>query len=355
MSFVKTTILPALALLGALAITCAITIVVFVEVYLTHSGTYSTTEHSIYIVALTITSTLLASLITNQIRNLLLSQVDRRLTHYIDVESQRFENLNGRWQTILGIESAFTKIGHQQIVIIYTATGMITTALIASFSPITTVREYPFLSVLPLGPNRCVTGWLPSRPGHVKYWWPTLPGSTDGYFLPAALDDCVIRVVTTLMGNITINNPLVFAYADKGVAVHSTAIGAPLSIYSSEGSSLGLDEGLQALIQRYGSNVVNTTQCVPVMVQNPISCHKGGSISALGPESTTVFSDDGRCNYTTQFDVANPFSDTEEGVMDNVMCAHGRVGQGTIVLGAFWPNTLLSRWEILTGHQMRTI
>jgi hypothetical protein len=99
---------------------------------------------------------------------------------------------------------------------------------------------------------------------------------------------------------------------------------------------LDVDEGLQALIQRYGSNVVNTTQCVPVMIKNPISCHKGGSIRAVGPESATVFSDDGRCNYTISFDVANPFNDIEAGVMDNVMCAHGRVGQGTIALGAFW-------------------
>lgn len=336
MSFTNTAILTVLALLGALTITCGVTIIVFVEVYLTHWGTYSTTEHSIYIVALTITSTLLASFITNQIRKLLLMQVDHKLTNFTGPESQNFEYLNRRWQTILGIESLFIKVGHPQIAIIYLATGLITTALVASFSPSTTIRQYPFLSVLPLGPNRCVAGWLPSKPAKVAYWWPPLPGFDDGYFIYAALDDCPTRDAMTLMGNININNPSVFAYADKDVAVHPTAVDTPLSIYSSEGSSSSPDEGLHVLVQRYGSSVVNTTQCVPVMVKNPISCHKGGSILTVGSESATVFSDDGMCNWTAHFDVSNPFDNEEGGAMDDIMCTHGSVGQGTIVIGAFW-------------------
>jgi hypothetical protein len=132
-----------------------------VEVYLTQSGTISTTEHSMYIVSLTITSTVTASFITIQIRKLLLKQVDRSVADFVDGNngSQNLESLNKRWQTILGIESSST--------IIYLATGLITAALVASFSPSTTFREYTFLSALPLGPNRCVEGWLVEKPAHV--------------------------------------------------------------------------------------------------------------------------------------------------------------------------------------------
>ena len=305
--------------------------IVFVEVYLTHWGIFSTTQHSLYIVALTVTSTVLATFITNQIRMLLLQQIDSDLA--AGHESRRFEMLNKRWQTILGIESLFTKVAHPQIAMVYIVTGLITTALVASFSPSATFRQYPFSSVLPLGPNRCVSGWLPSKPEDVAYWWPPLPGTDKGYFIYAALDDCPTRDSMTLMGNINVNDPSIFAYADKGVAIHSSAVGAPLSIYSPEGAAV--DQGLHALVDQYGSSIVNTTKCVPVMVKNPISCHRGGSIVPVGAESAIVFSDDGMCNRTAHFSVANPFYDPKGGVMDNGMCTHGNVGQGTILFGAF--------------------
>ena len=310
----KIAILPVLALVVALAITAGVVAIVFVHLYLTSSGTYSGTEHSLYI-ALTITSTGTATFITNQIRELLLKQIDRGIADSVNGirASQDFENLNKRWQTILGIENIFTKVRHPQIAIIYLVTGLITTALVASLSPIATVRQYAFLSTLPLGPNRCVDGWLLEKPAHVAYWWPPLPGSEYGYFMYAALDDCPTRDAVTLMGNININDPSIFAYADKGVAVHSTAVGVPLSVYSPADS--GLDDGLGPLVQFYGSSIVNTTQCAPVMITNPISCHKGGSIVPIGSSSARIYSDDGLCNATADFNVADPFSDRSDGSM----------------------------------------
>jgi len=51
----------------------------------------------------------------------------------------------------------------------------------------------------------------------------------------------------------------------------------------------------------------------------------------------TVCADNGLCNSTHEF-AFDPLSATliDSGVMGNVMCTHGSVGQGTIALGAAW-------------------
>jgi hypothetical protein len=69
-----------------------------------------------------------------------------------------------------------------------------------------------------------------------------------------------------LMGNINIDSPSVYAYADKGVMVHASAVCTSVSIYSPEGTVPSAEEGLGPLVQRYGSSIINTTKCVPVFL-----------------------------------------------------------------------------------------
>lgn len=130
-----------------------------------------------------------------------------------------------------------------------------------------------------------------------------------------------------LAGNVNPVNPDVFAYADGGVAVLSSAIGTPLSIYSSQPNTA---PDFNSLLEKYGPSVVTTTQCVPVMSQNPITCRRGGTIS-LGSYQMNLTSSDGLCFYPAEFPFFDPL---KENTMASVMCAHGQVGQGTIVMGA---------------------
>jgi hypothetical protein len=79
----------------------------------------------------------------------------------------------------------------------------------------------------------------------------------------------------------------------------------------------------------YGSNVVNATQCVRVVVSNPVSCHRGGRLNFTTSErGPIVTSDDGSCTVTSE---AN--DPAKYGLMAKQICAMGKKGQATIVLG----------------------
>jgi hypothetical protein len=334
---------PFLGLLTAIVGTCTTIAVVFTEPYITIAGALSTDSHTSYTLLLAMASTLIASFITGQIRQLLLRQIDASLDSDDDtnlneralIPVSRFALLDGRWQTILTMSSVAEKFRHPRIAIVYLVTGLISSTLITAFSPNNTVRQYPFSSVLPLGPNRCVVGEAASRQYSLDYWWPTPDsalGAESGYFIPAPLSDCPTEDAITLSGNINIDNPSVYAYVDGGVAVGPTAIGTPMTIYSSTGWP---NPGLAELIDMYGPNIANTSQCVPVMVKNPISCHMGGYVEINGPYAVTAVGDDGQCSQPANFNFSTAPS-AFSSISAHGMCPHGRVGQGTIVFGAFW-------------------
>jgi len=55
-----------------------------------------------------------------------------------------------------------------------------------------------------------------------------------------------------LMGSINANSPDVYAYADLGVAIHSSAIGAPLTLYDAQRTGYGFQE----LAHDYSWNII---------------------------------------------------------------------------------------------------
>src|ERR1700685_3411252 len=99
------------------------------------------------------------------------------------------------------------------------------------------------------------------------------------FFIPANAGGCPTRYGEILSGNINPASPQKFAYADMGVAVHPSAIAAPSSIYSSQPNG---SRALEILLQSYGTSLLNTTQCVPVMQKNPIQCNPGGTAKVGG-------------------------------------------------------------------------
>ena len=145
--------------------------------------------------------------------------------------------------------------------------------------------------------------------------------------IPASAGGCPTRFATVLAGNVNSVNPDVFAYADGGVEVLGSAVGTPLSIYSSQPN---IAPDFNTLLGMYGPSVVATTQCVPVMRKNPITCRRGGTIT-LGSHQMNLTSFDGRCRYGAGFPFYNPLTDN---TMGSKMCAYGEVGQVTMVLGA---------------------
>src|SRR5687767_6299493 len=116
---------------------------------------------------------------------------------------------------------------------------------------------------------------------------------------------------------------------DLGVYVHSTAIGAPVAVYA---NVPGYGQTLSGLVNRFGANLINTTQCVPVMIRNPVSCRKGGSISIFTPSTyaeLVATSDDGTCQVSNAVLGLAP---TTRGMMAKGMCPIGEVGQVMVVV-----------------------
>ncbi|KAJ2992564.1 hypothetical protein NUW58_g2118 [Xylaria curta] len=72
---------------------------------------------------------------------------------------------------------------------------------------------------------------------------------------------------------INYKSPGDYVYAQSGVAVERTAIGAPTSIFT--GAAFG------NLSSQYGQSLVKLTHCVPVLTSNPARCQKSGRVTAV--------------------------------------------------------------------------
>ncbi|KAI1270281.1 hypothetical protein F5Y18DRAFT_367798 [Xylariaceae sp. FL1019] len=86
--------------------------------------------------------------------------------------------------------------------------------------------------------------------------------------------ECPASYLRQLGSGINFANPDDHAYADSGVAVERSAIGAPTTLFS--GNAFG------NISSQYGQALLNLTQCVPVMVSNPVRCQKSGTVTVAG-------------------------------------------------------------------------
>jgi hypothetical protein len=220
-----------------------------------------------------------------------------------------------------------------------------TTSIVTTFTPIIYVRT---LSYHPLMPDAnydydetCVymvdSGFNDPRP----YSW-SLPNGSH-FFIPANAGGCPTRFAEILSGNINSISPDSFAYSDQGVAVETGAIGALVPLYSSQ---LNANVALEQLLQSHGSYLLNTTQCVPVMVKNPFQCRPGGKMqyngyATLCPnvdiyyQEVTALSSDGTCNVSSLFPLQTNENVTSASLMLNNFCpssGNDSIGKGTTVL-----------------------
>jgi len=82
------------------------------------------------------------------------------------------------------------------------------------------------------------------------------------------------------------------------------------------------------LTRTFGTNLVNLTQCVPVMTKNPVSCRAGGTVN-VSTHSLIATSDDNSCSVKGLFPYFDPLTDN---TMTKGQCTYGEVGQAKIVL-----------------------
>jgi hypothetical protein len=330
---------PIFAMLLCFGVSAVLFVMVFTTPKLTEYGTYTSTERTVYTTVVTIIATIISTSILRAFRFLYLDGVDDRIAvffrrHVSDDDKRRLES---RWQTTLAIESFADSFRNWGVYSTFLLGALVTTCITAGFTATTTTRSVPYSpSISAADPYIFARPWDTEDPsvGCTIDWklkngsffcsWVWHGGSPQ-------------HRAFKLMDGINVIRPDIYAYADMGVAIHSSAIGAPVTLYDAQ--RLGF--GMQELARSYEWNLNTVSACAPVMVRNPVKCRKGGSITYSGSGTNTVMkltSDDGSCS------ISQPLTKpAEEAVyMLKHQCAHGEVGQATYIIGA--ANSNYARW-----------
>lgn len=314
-------VLPIAAFLTSIVIAGLVITVTFKRIDLTESGPYSGRQRALYATGTTIIASILTAWIQSQIRQMWVYQVDDDFPTALEL--QRLGKLNSKWRTILLVASFKEMLSNGHIQTSYLVTALITTAIVASFTPTLGTRgDSQYEVVISSGQLDEDCEAVSSIPLGQYYW-----NTSDNRIVsvqPSA-GSCPTKEAVTLIGNINIQNPDVYAYSDVGVAVHSSAIGAPASVYA---SIPGMAQTFADLMGTFGTNLVNLTQCVPVMTKNPVSCRAGGTVN-VSNNSLIATSDDNICSVKGLFPFFDPLTTN---TMTKGQCTYGEVGQAKIVL-----------------------
>lgn len=329
-----------LAILASFTIATVDTLVTLKSFYLHPVGTLTETKRQIYVQGTTVLATILTTFIISQAQGLFLRDFDNQL-HAITQHQQSetsLKRLSKKWRSILRVSSmaeTWTRWSRLGIFSTYFLMGLMTAAMVTSLSPTIASRTEHYPQTVFNGRSRLIESdgncdyIIPienaTRVIDQDYWWDL--GNGSAFWMPANIGACPTRYAQLLVGNVNGLDAASFAYADSGVAVHRSAIGAPITVYSPHP---GLAPELNTTLTTYRSHALTTKQCVPVMKHNPITCRPGGSVS-LTNTSFTAHSDDGRCVYTRSFLGRNP---RDRQTMVKHMCPHGEPGQGTMVIAA---------------------
>lgn len=312
-------LLPSLAIFLCLAVAAIIVAVTVTSPALTQFGPYSPRQHTEYTLVSTLIATLLTTIIVSRIRQLWVNHIDLQLAK----PPRHLDGLSSRWRTALGLAGPLEMLKNYWVVLSYLITGLITTSIVTALTPTPGTKSVTYSPLIPNDePNPCVGPDFTVKAE--DYWNSSTLGRQFG--VNTFDESCPLQFGLTVMGSINTVNPSSYAYADKGVAVQSSAIAAPISIYDSDGA-FGSDLG--NLIDQYGSSTLSTQQCVPVMLSNPYQCRKGGLITPGANDSFVVVSSDGTCTVG-----ANQNGFTVEPTMVKGYCLQGDIGQGTLLFGA---------------------
>lgn len=315
--------LSSIAIVLTLLIIAETVVVVFVRIDLTKTGVLSSSQRTAYATVTTIIATAITIFVTDCLRRLWVAKIDP-----LFLSSRDRQRIQGKWRVVLAVGSLREMFQHFEVQITYVIAALITTSIVASLTPTIATQDIRFHVEVASGlPSQCAPVYDQQISNFTGYEW-QLPNKS---WLSSAgnWDGCPPRQAVTIMSGINIINTSQFAYMDLGVAVKSTAIGAPLSVYGTDHATKK-NANFYDIIGDYGSTIHNTTQCVRVMTGTPVSCNKGGSVEVNDNNTITATSEDGRCSVMSSSSVSDP---TAKNLMAKRICPKGDPGQATIVLG----------------------
>jgi hypothetical protein len=300
--------------------------VVFVAITVPSSHTFK----FVYTPFIAIVASIITIWISSQIRLLLLIRLDGALSE----RGRPIDRLNSRWRAVLGVSTVGEKLKkHHAVTLVFIGAGLISASINAGLALSIATKSIDYSSSIPDGLVYDCAKYITDvkntdagLPLQAKYLWQTPAGK---YFrVWPNVGTCPPRYAVALMNNINTQNPDEFAYGDLGVAVDRLAIGAPYTIYSSNPT---ISPNLSLALAQHGEDLLEITQCVPVMTSNPVSCRTDGSViptpsTPSTPSTITVSS--GYCSQLNPINVPLPGFAMSMGI-----CMHDEIGQATIILG----------------------
>ncbi|PTD02251.1 hypothetical protein FCULG_00012108 [Fusarium culmorum] len=198
----------------------------------------------------------------------------------------RQEMLNTRWRRILVIDSLKEKILYNKnLFFIYLPCALLTTAIVTVFTPHSGSQNLNYQPLVP-GPGYShnftsnSTECAGQGEGEVSGAY-RRPLGNDAAFFARYQGDCPPVRITSHVSNINSESPDKYAYVDAGVAVDWLAMGALAQLYRGT--------AFQKLDQKHGQFLRSTTQCVPVMASNPVTCKKGGGKLRVGDNAKSLY------------------------------------------------------------------
>ncbi|MCJ1432841.1 hypothetical protein MMC27_002199 [Xylographa pallens] len=321
------TLLAVAALILNVAIVAFLIAIVFVDISLTTIGSLSPTARALYVTGTTVLASLCTYATTSQIRMLWLRRVDAQLYN-----GKSYEKVDPFWRTVLDVSSISETLRYWNVSLTFLVCGLTTTAVVAGLaSSPSSYRIVQKYSLADPDDYQCATTES-SNPDQAGIWT-VAKGSF--YQIWVNIDFCPTSLIMSLMGSINIVDPANYGYADLGVAIHSSALGAPASIYSSQAidDSSGVSLWLNQTLDTYKTDLLSTSQCVPVLTANPIRCTRENNITFSSDGYLTITSSDG-CTATT-YPGLIALNTTQSGYSASGICSRGDIGSATIVIGGF--------------------
>ncbi len=274
-----------------LLVTSLVLVVHHTSILLTDFGPLSLSTSRLFNAGITVTATLFASLVSARIRHGLMRSLEARLRRMgtaTDAEDRydpgrelELKRLDRQWRGVLGIDTIPEKLGNISTFIIFLLCGLTTAAVVTALAPSLTNKAVPYHPVVPgYRPrgyfqriHQVLFRHFALRRLYSIVLFLEVPQSVRLLFhsrrraAPPAL-------TLTLSNGINKDDPDDYAYSVSGVGIERTAIAAPATIYKSQ--------ELATLSRNYGFSLMSTTQCVPVLVSNPVRCEKGGVVEMIG-------------------------------------------------------------------------
>lgn len=313
------------------AITIFLVVVVFADVYLKRSGSFSTSQHALYVTGTTVAASAVVSLVAAQIRTHWLARLFRIKEAYT---AKKFV---GRGRAVLGLGTWHQNVRQYLVAFSMIAIGLITSSVVAGISPSTTLIHLAFDTSIRLNPDTGDLGYYSdfyssnnaSDPG---FSWQLPDGSyftlntswsdsSSSMVLPA-LDTTAIRQAQDIFRK-SISLGRGYAYVSRGTTVFENAIGVPNDYEQGFSSALFASDALRSI-----------TACFPVLSSNPVRCTKSGNLTAT---ANSIVVEAGDCRVESPILGVDPRSDSASvfGV-----CTHNRpIGEATLVIGSVYQHT----------------